>query len=160
MKITNIEIKNFKAFPKSYQIDLYNAGKNLIVYGENGSGKSSLYLALKYFFESGVDEDNKNTAFESHQNIFTKDPGYVKLRFRSDQSRKQETYEWSESNKETNNELIIEISKASGFLDYKDLLGVHYLQPEGEFVNVFDLLVETLLADTVDPVTNRTLAET
>lgn len=56
MKITNIEIKNFKAFPKSYQIDLYNAGKNLIVYGENGSGKSSLYLALKYFFESGLVE--------------------------------------------------------------------------------------------------------
>ena len=159
MKITNVEIKNFRAFPKSYQINLHNAGKNLLVYGENGSGKSSLYLALKYFFESGVDEDNKNTAFENHQNIFTEDPGCVKLRFRSESRLDKDTYEWSEGLKETNDDLIIEISKASGFLDYKDLLGVHYLQPEGESVNVFDLLVETLLADTVNPVTDRTLAE-
>ena len=136
--------------------------KNLLVYGENGSGKSSLYLALKYFFESGVepnDENNKDTGFEKHRNIFIDDPGYIKLYFRSDRPQKQETYEWSESVKETNNDLIIEVSKASGFLDYKDLLGVHYLQPEGEYVNVFDLLVETLLADTVNPVTDRTLAE-
>ena len=159
MKITNIEIKNFRAFPKSYQIDLYNAGKNVLVYGENGSGKSSLYLALKYFFQSGVDADTKNTAFESHQNIFTEDPGHIKLRFRSDQPQEQDIYEWSESVKETNNDLIIEISKASGFLDYKDLLGVHYLQPDGESVNVFDLLVGTLLADTVNPVTDRILTE-
>ena len=162
MKTTNIEIKNFRAFPKPYQIKLDNAGKSLLVYGENGSGKSSLYLALKYFFESSVNEDqkeSKDTEFENHQNIFTEDPGYIKLRFRSEQPQKQETYEWSENVKETNNNLIIEISKASRFLDYKNLLGVHYLQQEGESVNVFDLLVETLLADTVDPVTDRTLAE-
>jgi len=159
LKITNIEIKNFRAFPKSYQINLYNAGKNLLVYGENGSGKSSLYLALKYFFESGVDEDNKNTAFENHQNIFTEDPGCVKLRFRSESRLDKDTYEWSKDVKETNNDLIIETAKASGFLDYKDLLEVHYLQPDGESVNVFGLLVETLLADTVNPVTDRTLAE-
>ena len=67
MKITDIEIKNFRAFPKTYHINLHNVGKNLLVYGENGSGKSSLYLALKYFLESAVNEnneDNKNTDFE------------------------------------------------------------------------------------------------
>ena len=75
MKITKIEIKNFRAFPKDYHIDLYNAGKNLLVYGENGSGKSSLYLALKYFFESDIDtiddgEEIKSTGFEKNQNLF------------------------------------------------------------------------------------------
>ena len=162
MKITNIEIKNFRAFPKSYQINLHNAGKSLLVYGENGSGKSSLYLALKYFLQSGLDtnnEDNKSNDFESHQNIFVEDPGHIKLSFRAAHRLKKDTYEWSKGDKETTDELIIEIAKASGFLDYKDLLGVHYLQPEGEAVNVFDLLVETLLADTVNPVTDRTLAE-
>ena len=162
MKITNIEIKNFRAFPKTYQINLHDTGKNLLVYGENGSGKSSLYLALKYFLESSVSEnseDNRNRAFETHQNIFTEEPGHIKLRFRSDPRLEKDTYEWSRDTKETTDELIIEISKASGFLDYKDLLAVHYLQPEGESVNVFDLLVETLLTDTVNPVTDRTLAE-
>ena len=162
MKITDIEIKNFRAFPKTYHINLHNVGKNLLVYGENGSGKSSLYLALKYFLESGVepnDENNKDTGFEKHRNIFIDDPGYIKLCFRSEQLQKQETYEWSESVKETNSNLIIDTLKASRFLDYQSLLGVHYLQPDGESVNVFNLLVETLLADTVNPVTDRTLAE-
>lgn len=39
MRITKIEIKNFRAFPGTYQINLRKAGKNLLVYGENGSGK-------------------------------------------------------------------------------------------------------------------------
>lgn len=160
MKITDIEIKNFRAFPKTYQINLHNTGKNLLVYGENGSGKSSLYFALKYFFGSGEDqEEGKSTAFENHQNIFIKELGHIKLRFRSEPRLKKDTYEWSRDTKETTDELIIEISKGSGFLDYKDLLAVHYLQPQGESVNVFDLLVKTLLADTVNPVTDRTLAE-
>ena len=162
MKITDIEIKNFRAFPQTYQINLHNTGKNLLVYGENGSGKSSLYLALKYFFESSVDEDNKenkNSEFENHQNIFTEEPGHIKLRFRSEPQLEKDTYEWSKNATETTNELIIETSKAKGFLDYKALLETHYAHSEDETVNLFDLLVKTLLADTVNPVTERTLTE-
>ena len=33
MKITNIEIKNFRAFYGTYQIALTKKGKNLLVYG-------------------------------------------------------------------------------------------------------------------------------
>ena len=162
MKITDIEIKNFRAFPKTYEINLSKTGKNLLVYGENGSGKSSLYLALKYFIESGLDtndESNKGNDFESHQNIFVRDPGHIKLSFGADPQLQKDTYEWSKTVIETTDELVIETAKASGFLDYKDLLGVHYLQPDGEAVNVFDLLVEILLTNTVNPVTEQTLAE-
>ena len=162
MRITDIEIKNFRAFPKTYEINLSKAGKNLLVYGENGSGKSSLYLALKYFLESGLDTNNgssKNNDFDSHQNIFVKDPGYIRLSFRADPQLQKDTYEWSKAVAETTEEPIIETAKASGFLDYKDLLGVHYLQPEGKAVNMFDLLVKTLLANTINPVTDRTLVD-
>ena len=162
MKITNIEIKNFRAFPKTYQINLSKAGKNLLVYGENGSGKSSLYLALKYFLESGVDEnneDNKNAEFENHQNIFAEVSGHIKLRFRSEPQLEKDIYEWSKDVKETTDELIIEIAKAKGFLDYKSLLETHYVHRESETVNLFDLLVKTLLANTINPLTDRTLAE-
>ncbi|MDE0634613.1 MAG: AAA family ATPase [Candidatus Poribacteria bacterium] len=163
MRITDIEIKNFRAFPKNYEMNLSKSGKNLLVYGENGSGKSSLYLALKYFLESSADRDSergKNTEFENHQNMFAEDPGHIKLSLRADRWSKKDTYEWSQRVKgETNDELITEASKSKGFLDYKDLLQVHYLQPEGEAVNVFDLLVKTLLANTVNPVTDQTLAD-
>ena len=156
MRITEIEIKNFKAFYGTYRIDLRKAGKNLLVYGENGSGKSSLYFALKLFLESGDDPSHR---FESDQNIFIEDPGYIKLGLRADPQSRKEIYEWSESVRETDNELIIEASKTKGFLDYKSLLETHYIHRESDTVDVFDLLVETLLANTVSTLTNRTLAE-
>ena len=162
MKITEIELKNFKAFRGTYHIDLHKTGKNLLVYGENGSGKSSLYLALKLFLESGVDvdsTDSKDTDFGSHRNIFIEDPGHIKLCLRAHQGSKMDTYEWSQRIKETDDELIIEASKAKGFLDYKDLLETHYLHRENEVVNVFGLLVKNLLANTISDQTDRSLAE-
>ena len=163
MKITNIGIKNFRGFPSTYQIDLGKTGENLLVYGENGSGKSSLYLALKYFLESSVGEndgDNKSPAFESHQNIFIPEPGHIKLSLRADQWSKKDTYEWSQRvTGETSDELIVEASKTKGFLDYKSLLETHYLHRESESVNLFNLLVKTLLANTVNPLRNRSLTE-
>ena len=147
MRITEIEIKNFKAFYGTYRIDLRKTGKNLLVYGENGSGKSSLYFALKLFLESGDDPSHR---FENDQNIFIADAaGHIKLGFRANRWSKQETYEWSESVRETEDEFIREASKAKGFLDYKALLETHYLHRESNTVNMFNLLVETLLANTL-----------
>ena len=156
MRITKIEIKNFKAFYGAYQIDLHKAGKNLLVYGENGSGKTSLYQALRRFLESS----EGGHQFKPHHNIFNSDEGYIKLHLRTDAQSKQDTYEWSETVKdETNDELLIQASRAEGFLDYKDLLETHYLHRENDIVNVFDLLVKTLLANTVNRQTDRRLAE-
>ena len=160
MRITDIEIKNFRAFRGTYHIGLSKSGKNLLVYGENGSGKSSLYLALKYFLESGVDEDDKNTDFENHQNIFLQDPSHIKLSLRADRWSRKNTYEWSQRViGETSDELITEASKSKGFLDYKSLLETHYIHRENETVNLFDLLVEGLLTNTINPVTERSLAQ-
>lgn len=61
--IDKIRIHNFKAFytgSEPDQIDL--DGKNLLMYGENGSGKSSIYWALYTLFQSetkSVDEIKK-----------------------------------------------------------------------------------------------------
>ena len=156
MRITKIELKNFRAFYGAYQIDLHKAGKNLLVYGENGSGKTSLYQALKRFLESS----EGGHQFKPYQNIFNSDDGYIKLHLRADAQSEQDTYEWSETVKdETNDELLIQASRAKGFLDYKDLLGTHYLHHEKSIVNVFDLLVKTLLGNTVSRETDRSLAE-
>ena len=156
MRITTIEIKNFRAFYGEYLIDLHKAGKNLLVYGENGSGKTSLYQALKRFLESS----EGGYQFKPYQNIFNSDDGYIKLHLQADVQSEQDTYEWSETVKdETNGELFIEASRAKGFLDYKDLLETHYLHRENDVVNVFDLLVKTLLANTVSRETDRSLAE-
>ena len=59
--ITHIEIEGFKAFPKNFKLDL-GTGKNLLLYGENGSGKSSLYYALHALLQS-VFKDDKGAKY-------------------------------------------------------------------------------------------------
>ena len=156
VRITKIEIKNFRAFPRTYQINLTKTGKNLLVYGENGSGKTSLYLALKYFLESSGDD---LTEFKKYQNIFVPDDGYIKLHLRADKNSKEDTYEWSRTvTEETKTQLILDASKAKGFLDYKALLHTHYLHYKNDTVNVFDLLVNTLLANITNDLTDPPLS--
>ena len=152
MKITKIEIKNFKAFRRPDVIDLGENGQNLLLYGENGSGKTSLYEALKFFLESSEDESIK---FD--RNIFINDEtdkGYIKLHFTPDPKLNKDNYEWSEDVEDVQEHTlvrpIIDASKAKGFLDYKDLLKTNYLHHEKNDVNVFDLLINTLLKNVVN----------
>ena len=48
--ISKIKIDGFKAFPKEFELIL--EGKNLLMYGENGSGKSSIYYTLHALLQS------------------------------------------------------------------------------------------------------------
>lgn len=49
--ISKITINGFKAFPNLFD-DLVLNGNNLLMYGENGSGKSSIYYALHCLLQS------------------------------------------------------------------------------------------------------------
>ena len=156
MRVTKIDIKNFRAFSQTLEIDLHKAGKNLLVYGENGSGKTSLYLALKLFLESSHDSSSR---FENHQNIFIEEDGYIKLHLRANPGANEHVYEWSKTVYETKAPLIIDASRAKGFLDYKALLETHYIHRESDTVDVFNLLVMNLLANVVSNITNRSIGE-
>ncbi len=61
MKITKITLDAFRGFDSTFEIDL-EGGKNLLVHGENGSGKSSIYYAIRRFFEErgGDVNDHRN----------------------------------------------------------------------------------------------------
>ena len=48
MIMNSIELGNFKAFKKTAQLPL--DGKSVIIYGENGAGKTSLFEAIKFFY--------------------------------------------------------------------------------------------------------------
>ncbi len=82
MRIKSVEIKNYKAFLGTYKINV--AGKNLFIYGENGSGKSSLYYAIKDFFQSSMESIN----LDAVENIFVKTADHgkcsIKVKFYSD----------------------------------------------------------------------------
>ncbi len=158
MKITKIEIKNFKAFRGPDIINLNEdsqKGQNLLLYGENGSGKTSLYKALELFLESS---ENDSLRFIDHKNfsaIDEGDDGYVRLHFTPNSNLQKTTYEWSDSEvalNDTRVQPIIDASKAKGFLDYKALLHTHYLHYEKDVVDVFDLLIKTLLKNAINDI--------
>src|SRR5688500_7202205 len=59
-RIDKLHINNFKFFQDEKPIEL--KGNHLLLYGENGSGKSSIYWALYTLFEAslkGKDDDIK-----------------------------------------------------------------------------------------------------
>ncbi len=90
-KINSIKFKNFKAFYDEETIQL--DGKNILVYGENGSGKSSIFWGLYTFLQSSskvqkdiikyfVDFDDANAdTYDSLKNIFSTsaEDAYIEL---------------------------------------------------------------------------------
>lgn len=145
MKIKKVEIKNYKAFYKDHEFNV--GGKNLFIYGENGSGKSSFYYALKDFFQSSVE----TIQFDDVENIFLtkqeKGKGYVKVTFNPDKDGQtnDQINEWKSNSNTTYGN--IEIRDAIGlksFLTYKHLLGIHHIKHDSQ-IDLFDLLVKGVL---------------
>lgn len=147
MKIKKIEIKNYKAFYGNHSINI--GGKNVFVYGENGSGKSSLYYALKDFFQSSNEDIDMNAV----DNIFLKaaDQGknHIKITFNpnKDGNKRDAEYTLAVSSKNTNSSgdtAIRDANKLKSFLTYKHLLDVHHIKKDGE-IDLFNLLVKGVL---------------
>jgi len=152
MKITKILLKNFHAFRVECEIDLHE-GKNLLVYGENGSGKSSIFQALDLFLAP------VRMPFVDHKNIFVmNEDGYVKLEI-GDGINPSDIYEWEETSHPSSESIILESSKTKGFLDYRALLHTHFVHRQANQVDVFDLLVNTLLANIQNPATRIPFGE-
>lgn len=70
--IKTIKIKGFKAFSEEFELRL--GGKHLLMYGENGSGKSSIYYALHCLQQSSLKTDagKKYFAPNNNQNLLNK----------------------------------------------------------------------------------------
>ncbi len=147
MKIKTIDIKNYKAFYGKHTIKV--GGKNVFIYGENGSGKSSLYYALKDFFQSSIETIDMSAV----DNIFLKDSekrkNYIKIAFypNKDGQRRVVQYELTATGKTTNasgDTSIRDANKLKSFLTYKHLLDIHHIKKDGE-IDLFNLLVKGVL---------------
>ncbi len=141
MKITKVEVSDFRAFPgpSIYTFD-FKGRQNLLLYGENGSGKSSLFRALVEFFRL----DSSGKPFAAHKNIFS-DPalidGKVTVHFDSGVPAL-----WTfEGERPTTDPRVAETAIRKGCLDYKALLQTNFIHTS-ETVNLFDLAINSLLA--------------
>lgn len=145
--ITNIEIRNFKFFTNQAAISV-NA-KHLLIYGENGSGKSSLYWALytllesankpatevkKYFVRDDRNEDLLN--IYAQPNADGSYDSFVKVTLEDNT-----IYEISGSNTTSINTNDAQKSRsASDFLSYRLLFKTHIVKHRDtiDFFEVFE----------------------
>jgi energy-coupling factor transporter ATP-binding protein EcfA2 len=154
MKIKSITLKDFRGFPGpdpcSFDLD---QGRNLLLYGENGSGKSSLFEALKGVFNHRSPASYGN----GHANVFTpSDEGFVRIEI---PGAPDDEYRWDQGelpSGKTTQPQFLDIARRAVFLDYRDLLQTHFVHRNADRINIFLLLVESLLAD-VDFGDGRTL---
>lgn len=143
-KIIGVEIENFKAYADKYSIR-NDEGKNLLIYGENGSGKSSLYTALDLFFKNSLKPQN----FE--KNIFNEGgDGAIQLLFADFLDGKivddsKESFSFSSGTSDNHVVFIQENALIKGFIDYTDLLQF-YLKSDPD-PNLFSLIILHLLGN-------------
>ena len=99
-RLHKIEIRNFKAF-REFALNL--EGRHLLVYGDNGAGKSSLYWALYTFLQSAWKPRNSISKYfaaagpENLLNIHeqaeaTPKPGEIALTLRDSTTNQNTTY--------------------------------------------------------------------
>jgi hypothetical protein len=65
-RIKRLTLTDFRAFPGPAPTAFELDGKNLLVYGENGAGKSSLFYALSGFFSF-----KPARPLREHKNVFS-----------------------------------------------------------------------------------------
>jgi len=152
-RIKELRIKNFKAFQQEEVFDFGKNGKNVLVYGNNGSGKSSAFWALYTLLQSSTKDDAgvqkyfkdyKESDKDTHQtlkNVFMDkdEESFIKLISIDRETNKEETYTISHDVINTNKDedtIIQELNLASDFINYK-LLHNFYRGSHKQEVNLW-----------------------
>lgn len=182
-RISTIEFLNYKAFYGTGENNKLKISKssNVLIYGENGSGKSSIYEGVKQFLASSIDtqeviparnlrvkefyeveeikfEDGKEIKVtEQYQNEIG-----VKICFNSLDAEEEviSTDEIVFTNKEnttTNHNFLRQALSLNSFLSYRELLKTYLVEDpknkEKFQVQLGKLLIETILAERINSVT-------
>lgn len=162
-KIAKIHISNFKFFDKNRVIDL--EGKDhLILYGENGSGKSSIYWALYTLLDSSIkdnqgqiekyfrkgDRDNLVNIYANNNNH-----SYVKLELDNGTEYQISPTNYDILNNATINGNAQAINLASDFINYRMLYKFHDLKHSYDFEVFNYFLSEILMYLTIPTLSNQ-----
>lgn len=150
-RVKEVHINNFKFFPESEPIKI--DGKNILLYGENGSGKSSFYWALYTLLESSQKSDaaqiqkyfnklNSQSLVNIHATTDATgvDNSFIKIVMNDDSD-----FEVSHQNTAINaNNDAKESLLASDFLNYRLLQHSHSVK-HSEDVDLFSMFEDAVL---------------
>ncbi len=163
MKIDKLTLKNFKFFYGEETLDFES--KNVLIYGENGSGKSSIYWALYTLLNNAKSPDAKIQKYFTHGhekrllNRYMADEDVGNVSIELNNGRK---YVISADTTEINinkpaDTTIKESNIASDFISYK-LLSTLYDFKHGDSIDLFELF-ETDIFDYMPYTQTNTYAE-
>ena len=131
VKIDHIKLTNYKFFHGTFEFPIN--GENVLIYGENGSGKSSIYKALKLLTQ------NNFTSLDDSLNIFANDGETTQVEFRFTNSKELIISSDLEDIPE-HVDFIKGLSIFKPMLDYKKLLNVHYITGmNGDIINLYPM---------------------
>lgn len=154
LRIEGLSLRAYRAF--SAELEIPVNGRNLIVYGENGAGKSSIYKALRDLFSRRP----ARNALSSNAHVYPLDPGLtprVTVAFNDGPP-----VEWTEARHPGGTPMadprIALAALRSSFLDYHALLETNAFHGQNR-PNLFKLAIDTLLADFADATSSETLGE-
>lgn len=151
-RLHKIEIRNFKAF-REFTLDL--AGRHLLVYGDNGAGKSSLYWALYTFLQSArkpknsiakyFDPANPQNLLNIHEKDPAAEPGQIALTLRDVATKNDTTYRISQTDHDTHESpVIVKGNLASDFVTYRFFFGFSDFKNSDDF-NIWPLFEREIL---------------
>ncbi len=154
LKIESLSLRAYRAFSAEIHIPVHS--RSLLIYGENGAGKSSIYKALRDLFARRPNE----YALTSNAHVHPLDTALtprVTVTFNDDTP----PLEWTERKHPGQPMADSRVAMAalrSSFLDYHALLETNAFHGQ-EKPNLFFLAVETLLADYADAISTKTISE-
>jgi energy-coupling factor transporter ATP-binding protein EcfA2 len=149
MKVAKIEVSDFRGFPGPAKYDFeFGSARNLFIYGENGSGKSSLFRAVQEMFN----RRKGAKAFAEFKN--NQDPtltiGHVTVSFDDGSSQ---TWAYG-GNRPLNNPPASQMALQVGCLDYRSLLETNFAQRR-DYVDIFHIAVRHLVPHLEVPVDGK-----
>lgn len=131
--LEKLDIKHFKFFSDTEVLDFTkdNEVKNILIYGENGSGKSTIFWALYTFLQSSLKDKHKIQEYFSETenpkslvNIFQNDisKSSIELFLKNDESDSQSftiSKDKIDSYKGLEDNIIKDVNLTSDFINYK-----------------------------------------
>jgi ABC-type dipeptide/oligopeptide/nickel transport system ATPase subunit len=169
--VEKIVLKNFKAFRQEQSIDFKN--NNVLIYGNNGAGKSSIFWALYTFLQSsikdkaGVDkyfkvfDVNDDSTHQSLRNVFESNAETAHIELTIKDGATTKTYTIPETigavidPNDTNIKLL---NTTSDFINYK-LLSGFYRDSHQYDVNLWNVFERDIFPFITDNVTDQTFLE-
>lgn len=145
--IEYIKIQNFKAFQEEKTFDI--GRKHVLVYGSNGSGKSSLYWALYTLFQCSVKPLTKinkyftQTDDENLLNINQPElPSHISIQTKMGDTEAEFTL--SNTGITGDNAKLKELNQASEFISHRLLINFYNFRNSKE-INLFDVFDRDIL---------------